>query len=390
MIHRLNVSLACLALCLALPRAAEAVVVRIATFNVSMGLEREGELAERLASGDDPALKQLAEILQRMRPDIILLNEFDHQAGVDAADLFNRHYLSVPQRGRKPIEYPFHFVAPVNTGVPTVLDLDQDGEKGGPGDAFGFGHFPGQYGMLLLSRFPVAHDEARTFQTFLWDDMPDALRPKDEDGELFYLEKNWLEMRLSSKSHWDVPVYVDEYTSIHVLASHPTPPVFDGPEDRNGARNHDEIRFWADYLFPGKGDYIYDDSGKKGGLERGEQWIIAGDLNADEWDGEARVGSIDTFTSSPWMNFTCIPASTGAIEAAEQQGGANDGHHGDPQYDTADFNDKYTGNLRADYLLTSLRTKITACGVYWPAQGEDGHELIGFTDHRMVWVDVEL
>ena len=30
----------------------------------------------------------------------------------------------------------------------------------------------------------------------------------------------------------------------------PDAAVFDGPEDRNGTRNHDEIRFWADYVNP--------------------------------------------------------------------------------------------------------------------------------------------
>jgi hypothetical protein len=51
--------------------------------------------------------------------------------------------------------------------------------------------------------------------------------------------------------------------TIHVLASHPTPPTFDGAEDRNGKRNHDEIRFWRDYISEKTSNYIYDDKGKK-------------------------------------------------------------------------------------------------------------------------------
>ena len=66
--------------------------------------------------------------------------------------------------------------------------------------------------------------------------------------------------RLSSKNHVDVPVKIDNGT-VHFLVSHPTPPVFDGPEDRNGTRNHDEIRFWADYVDPARSGYIYDDDG---------------------------------------------------------------------------------------------------------------------------------
>ncbi len=75
------------------------------------------------------------------------------------------------------------------------------------------------------------------------------------------------DFRLSSKSHWDVPVKVGNKT-IHILASHPTPPSFDGAEDRNGKRNHDEIRFWKDYISDSSNQYIYDDKGVKGGFNR--------------------------------------------------------------------------------------------------------------------------
>ena len=74
-------------------------------------------------------------------------------------------------------------------------------------------------------------------------------------------------LRLSAKPHWDVPVQVGA-ALIHVLAAHPTPPGFDGPEDRNGKRNHDEIRLWADYIRGGTAaSCLYDDDGRHGGLE---------------------------------------------------------------------------------------------------------------------------
>ena len=107
--------------------------------------------------------------------------------------------------------------------------------------------------------------------------------------------------RLSSKSHWDVPVEVGGRT-VHVLASHPTPPTFDGAEDRNGRRNHDEIRFWADYVRPGAGSgYIYDDAGGTGGLKPGSSFVILGDQNADPLDGDsvaARSTSCSTTRAS--------------------------------------------------------------------------------------------
>src|SRR3546814_2632341 len=55
------------------------------------------------------------------------------------------------------------YLAPVNTGVPSGLDLDGSGTVGGEGrdrgnDAWGYGLHPGQYGMLVLSRYPIDTD----------------------------------------------------------------------------------------------------------------------------------------------------------------------------------------------------------------------------------------
>ena len=96
-------------------------------------------------------------------------------------------------------------------------------------------------------------------------------------GKNWYNEQEWQNIRLSSKSFWDLPISVNNKT-VHILASHPTPPVFDGLEDRNGKRNHDEVRLVADYI--NNADYIYDDKGKKGGLNAQSRFVILGDLNA--------------------------------------------------------------------------------------------------------------
>ena len=151
-------------------------------------------------------------------------------------------------RGRRtalaPLEYGYSFLAESNTGIPSGFDFDHDGRIGGGGDALGFGEFPGQYAMVVLSRFPIDTKRVRTFRKFLWRDMPGALLPRS-----WYSPAQLAVLPLSSKSHWDVPVRIGRVT-LHLLASHPTPPAFDGAEDRNGRRNHDEIRFWNDYLTP--------------------------------------------------------------------------------------------------------------------------------------------
>ena len=115
------------------------------------------------------------------------------------------------QPGRDPIEYEYRFVAPSNTGIPSGRDLDKNGSVGGPNDAFGFGFFPGQYGMAVYSMFPINYDDIRTFQLFLWKDMPGAMLPVDPTtGESWYDEGDLEVFRLSSKNHADVPIMIGD------------------------------------------------------------------------------------------------------------------------------------------------------------------------------------
>jgi len=381
-------ALACLPACLAAAEPGRA-SLRIATFNIAMGLEAPGELSAALSSGADPRLMQVAEILQRVRPDIVLLNEFDFDPSVDAATLLNDNYLARGHGGQAPIRYAHHFRAPVNTGVDSGLDLDGDGRTQGPGDAWGFGHFPGQYGMLLLSRHPLDSGQARTFSEFRWSALPGALRPTMPDGGPFYPDSTWNTLRLSSKSHWDVVADIDG-RALHVLAFHPTPPVFDGLEDRNGRRNFDEIRFWREYTDPAGAGFMVDDDGHRGGMAPGRPFVIAGDFNADPRDGDSLPRAVGQLLDAPWIDSSCVPSSGGGAAAAERQGGVNLQQAGDPAADTADFNDQYTGNLRLDYVLPSAGLEVEGCGVFWPVAGDAGHDLPESSDHRLVWLDIAL
>lgn len=369
--------------------AEKPIQVRVATFNIAMGFDEAGEMAAALESGKHPRLQQVAEILQRVRPDIVLLNEFDYDPDIDAAGLFNRNYLAVEQGEQEAIRYGWHFRAAVNTGVDSGFDLDGDGSKGGPGDAWGFGRFPGQYAMLVLSRFPLDERKARSFRNFRWAQLPGALRPANADGSPYYSDAAWQQLRLSSKSHWDLSIDLDG-KNLHLLASHPTPPVFDGPEDRNGKRNHDEIRFWREYTSPGDSQWIRDDAGRVGGMAAGDRFVIAGDLNADPHDGDARTGAIGQLLEAPWIDPGCVPSSTGGRDAAREQGGVNTTHSGSPAHDTADFDDGRTGNLRLDYILPSANLVTRGCGVFWPAHGLIDFDPGDASDHRLVWMDIEL
>lgn len=379
--------------------------LRVATYNLSLNRFAEGDLEEDLSTGTNAQAKTVAEIIQHANPDIVLLNEFDFVEGGVAADLFRENYLEVPQGTADAVEYPYAFVAPSNTGIASGFDLNNNGvtvtTPGAPGygdDAFGFGAFPGQFGMAMLSKYPIVEKDVRTFQNFLWKDMPGALLPDDPNTAApadWYSPAELEKFRLSSKSHWDIPVEVGGNT-LHVLASHPTPPTFDGVEDRNGLRNHDEIRFWADYVQPGPGsDYIYDDEGATGGLAPGESFVILGDQNADPLDGDSVDAAIDQLLGHPRITDP-LPTSAGAVEAAALQGGANLTHQGDPKYDTADFNDNPApGNLRADYVLPSRDLRVLDAAVFWPVQADPLSALTGnfpfpSSDHRLVWVDLRV
>ena len=300
--------------------------VRFATFNASLNRNNAGELQANLSTPDNAQAQAVAEIIQRTRPDVLLINEFDFDPV--AADLFRDNYLEISQNGAKPIDYRYVFIAPSNTGVPSGFDLDNNGAVGGPNDALGFGFFPGQFGMVVYSKYPIV--DSRTFQEFLWKDMPGALLPVDPaTGESWYSPEELDVFPLSSKSHWDLELKIGG-ERVHFLVSHPTPPVFDGPEDRNGTRNFDEIRFWADYIDPKRDDYIYDDEGEFGGIDRGESFVIAGDQNSDPLDGDSIDGAIQQLLDHRKVNDDKTPRSRGGVWASEFQGQINLTHLSEP------------------------------------------------------------
>ena len=257
------------------------------------------------------------------------------------------NFLSVAQNGQAPIEFPHRYTAESNTGISSGFDLNNSGRavttpmtSGYGEDAFGFGQFEGQFGMAVLSKYPIVVEDIRTFQKFLWNDMPGARLP---DFAITPAPRDWYNtaelevVRLSSKSHWDLPIDVDGEI-VHLLASHPTPPVFDGPEDRNGLRNHDEIRLWADYVRPGAGAYLYDDAGGRGGIGGDVRFVICGDQNADPVQGDSVDFAILQLLNNPAVNSSLVPQGSSGTT------------------NTASF------GLRADYVLPS---KAGFGGQWW-------------------------
>jgi 3-phytase len=421
--------------------------IRIATFNMALYGGKAGEILDRLQTAADPQAMALAEIIQRVRPDVLVVNEIDYDERGEVLAAFCEKYLAVGQNASRsasaaePIQFPHRLAFAANTGEHSGFDLDRNGQvdatPGSPAygaDCWGYGVYPGQYAFAILSRHPLDAGGVRQFRKFLWKDMPGALLPDDPAASApndWYGPETLARFRLSSKNHCDVPVMVGD-KPVHLLLSHPTPPVFDGAEDRNGRRNHDELRFWRDYVGPAAGSaYMYDDAGRLGGLAaarrqtpgvRGQKearrpglqpparhgespaetsslepsFIIVGDLNGDPHDGEGAQG-INQLLTAPQVLKYPAPTSLGGAEASRRQGGANAHHRGNPAEDTEDAADaRGPGNLRLDYLLPSSDLKVVASGVFWPDTSDPLHALVAgaerpaSSDHRLVWIDVEL
>jgi hypothetical protein len=169
-----------------------------------------------------------------------------------------------------------------------------------------------------------------------------------------------------------------------LLCSHPTPPVFDGREDRNGRRNHDEVRLIADYI-ANNGEYLVDDRGRKGGLPADVRFVIVGDLNADPVDGDSVPGTLGQLLKHPRVDSSFTPTGAGGKLAAEREAISNRAERGDPAHDTTEFE---ILNLRVDYVLPSRGQTVTGGGIFWPTPGQPGSDAITATDHRLVWIDI--
>ena len=81
--------------------------IRVATYNASLNRSAPGALVADLRGRDDAQAKAVAEVIQRNRPDVLLINEFDYTRGGEADALFRRNYLQVSQNGQRPIDYRY-------------------------------------------------------------------------------------------------------------------------------------------------------------------------------------------------------------------------------------------------------------------------------------------
>lgn len=377
-------------------------------------------------------IRNVAAIIQTERPAVIMMAEFNNDGTAENNDAiigFRLNYLAVSQNSNsfdqdgiqlEPIVFQYFANFATNTGLLNEFDfdLDNDGNAGQlPGDAWGFGNYHGQYAFALMSMYEIDHDNIRTFQKFKWSDMPSATMPTItncndswnpipegmECGDDWYTAEEWAEVRLSSKNHVDAPILIPQEDgttdTIHLLMSHPTPPIFD--TGKNKVQNADEVTFWVDYI-EGK-NYMYDDKGVTGGLADDAKFVVMGDLNADPLKGDGDLTAINALMDHDKVNRLATfgplaPASLGGPECLAL------GECKEANWDTPNPGQvTSTSGLRLDHVVPSENLTISDSGVYWPATFEEGRLLMNdervgnygngkdiSSDHRMVWIKAEI
>lgn len=274
---------------------------------------------------DKPTEKALS-VIAALDADLIVLTSFDYDLDGKALNALRGRLSQLGQ------VYPFYVAAQPNTGMATGIDLDGDGLLGGPRDAQGYGIFSGQGGLAVLSKHPV--ELAQDFSDLLWQDLPGNLMDRSDSG---------LEIqRLSSTAHWHVRATIGVH-SIDLLCFSATPPVFDGPEDRNGRRNHDELIMWTHLL-----------NGRLGDVP--ETPILIANTNLDPHNGDGIRQAMVDFLEKPRFQ--------------------------DPLPDQATALWESTGPMRVSYILPASELEVIGAGVL--PQGEVDHV------HLPIWVDITL
>jgi hypothetical protein len=333
--------------------AAQADVLRIATYNADLSAPGPGLLLHDLRKEDLPPQRAaVVAVIAALDADVLVLTGVDYDLRGEALAALEQRLAAAGS------PYPYRLALKPNTGVATGRDLDRNGQLGEPRDAQGWGRFAGEGGIAVLSRLPIGPD-VRDFSGFLWADLPGNLMPEDDPARDL--------QRLHTTGAYEVPIVLKGGNSLRLLVFYASPPVFDGPEDRNGRRNHDEAAFWLRLL--------------EGGLSMPPpdgSFVLLGQTSLDPMDGGGRPDALRALLAHPALQD---PSPRGTHDRIDSD------HKGDAALDTALYNQ--LGGLRVEMILPSSDLKIDSAGVVWPKDDDlMANTLATASRHRPVWVDI--
>ena len=329
--------------------------LRIATYNPEMTDQGPGLVLQSLQRGDDPKMIAVVAVIVALDADVLVLTGIDYDAGGQAIDALAKNLAEAGSL------YPFHLALRPNTGIATGLDLDGNGRLGEPRDAMGFGRFAGAAGMAVLSRYPIDTANIRDFSGFLWADLPDTLM--QDAAPIRAIQQ------LSTTGAYEVPIVMPNGKTVRLLTFYATPPVFDGPEDRNGRRNHDESAFWLHVI-----------DGQLPFAAPLRPFVLLGQPNLDPVDGEGRPQALRALLAHPSLQDTAPRGTSNRTDT---------GQSGEAAMDTALYD--AIGGLRVEQVLPSVDLRIAASGVMWPPEQDPLAATLALASrHRPVWVKITL
>ena len=301
--------------------------------------------------GDNPAQLAAIQVIAKLDADVLLLTGIDYDLRGDTLAALERRLAKAGA------PYPYRLPLRPNTGISTGLDLDGNGILGEPRDAMSYGRWAGEGGMAVLSRLPIDSENIRDFRGFLWSDLPETLMPPDTPtGQL-----------LSTTGAYEIPITLPNNKTLRLLAYYASPPIFDGPEDRNGRRNHDETAFWLRFL---EGDLPFQPPEPP--------FAILGQSNLDPADGAGRKQAITSLLHHPALQDP---------HPRSQSTRHDPGQTGDPALDTALY--PVIGGRRVEIILPSKDLHITASGVEWPPDSNPTAAMLTTASrHHPLWVDL--
>ena len=131
---------------------------------------------------------------------------------------------------------------------------------------------------------------------------------------------------------------------LRLMTWHATTPAFDGPEDRNGRRNHDETAFWSALL-----------AGNLTFAPPEVPFLLIGQANSDPAKGDGRPDAIRALLANPMLQDVLPPG------------------------DTVDYGGTI-GALRVAYILPSSGLAITDSGIGGASDA---------SRHRPIWVQID-